>query len=286
MKIALVQMDVQLGAVEQNLTLMLDQLALTRRHNTQLTIFPECALTGYCFESLDEARQFAQPIPGPATDQFQSLLQQIGGYAVFGMLEEVSDGICNSAVLMGPEGVIGAYRKIHLPCLGVDAFVNYGDRPYAVYDIENVRIGLGICYDSAFPEFSRVLALQGADLIVLPTNFPSGAFAMVDHVLRTRAMENNVYFAACNRIGEERGFEFIGRSQVADPTGNWIARSDHDRPQILYAEIDPALARKKHVVRVPGKHSIDRIADRRPEMYGLLTQPHSLPRPGRMGSPP
>jgi len=284
MKISLVQMDVRLGAVEQNLQAMLDQLAVTRNHSAGLTIFPECALTGYCFESREEARRSAQSIPGPATDRFQSLLRSVGGFAVFGMLEADGERLYNAAVLMGPEGVIGSYRKIHLPCLGVDAFADFGDRPFAVYDVDGVRVGLGICYDSAFPEAARVLALQGADLIVLPTNFPSGAAAMVDHVLRTRAMENNVYFAACNRIGTERGFQFIGQSQVADPTGFWLARSSGDQPEILYAEIDPEFARTKHVIRVPGKHSIDRIADRRPEMYEILTASHNLPRPGRESS--
>ncbi|WP_437221668.1 carbon-nitrogen hydrolase family protein [Planctomicrobium sp. SH661] len=281
MKIAVVQMDVHLGNVERNLNTMLDHVRLTNANGARLAIFPECALTGYCFESLEEARTFAQPVPGPATERFQAELNQLGSYAVFGMLEETEHGIYNVAVLMGPEGVIGKYRKIHLPCLGVDAFVTYGDEPFAVYDLEDIRIGLGICYDSAFPESARVMALQGADLIALPTNFPSGAASMVEFAIRTRAMENNIYFAACNRIGDERGFRFIGQSQIADPTGFWLAHANPDSPEILYAEIDPAFARQKHVVRVPGKHSIDRIADRRPEMYGLITQPHSLPRPGR-----
>jgi len=281
MKIALVQMDVQLGAVEHNLKVMLDRLVSSRRNDARLTIFPECALTGYCFDSLEEARQQAQPIPGPATERFQKVLRDVGGYAVFGMLEASGAQVFNAAVLMGPDGVVGSYRKIHLPCLGVDAFVSYGDRPFAIYELDGVRIGLGICYDSAFPEAIRTMALQGADLIALPTNFPSGAVAMVEHVLRTRAMENHVYFAACNRIGTERGFHFIGQSQIADPTGFWLAHSPSDRPEILYAEIDPAFARTKHVVRVPGKHSIDRMADRRPEMYGALVQPHQWARPGR-----
>jgi len=284
MKIAVVQMDVQLGAVEQNLKGMLDRLVASRRNAAELTLFPECALTGYCFESLKEAAQFAQPIPGPATDRFQQVLRSVGGYAIFGMLEAAQGNVFNAAVLVGPDGVIGSYRKIHLPCLGVDAFVSYGDRPFAVYDIGEIRIGLGICYDSAFPEAIRVMALMGADLIALPTNFPSGAVAMTEYVLRTRAMENNVYFAACNRIGTERGFHFIGQSQVADPTGQWIAHSAGDQPEILYAEIDPASARTKHVVRIPGKHSIDRLADRRPEMYGMIVEPHQLPRPGRDNS--
>jgi predicted amidohydrolase len=281
MKIALAQMDVRFGAVEENLRSMLDKLHESRRAGAELTIFPECALTGYCFESLDEARPFAQPVPGPAVAAFSNVLSEIGGAAIFGMLEAAESGIYNAAILVGPVGLVGSYRKIHLPGLGIDHFVTYGDRPFAVQQIDEVRIGMGICYDSAFPEAMRTLALLGADLIALPTNFPTGAESMADFTLRTRAMENNVYFAACNRVGEERGFRFIGGSQLCDPAGNWIVHGSDRDEEILYGEIDPARARTKQVVRVPGKHTIDRFADRRPEMYERLIQPHQLATPER-----
>lgn len=281
MKIALVQMDVALGRVDQNLATMLSRLEESRAQGAELTLFPECALTGYCFDSLAEALPLGQTIPGPATEQFQAALTRLGGYAVFGLLERVGDGLCNVAVLVGSEGVLAAYRKIHLPGLGIDRFVTYGDRPFGVQPAGDVRVGLGICYDSAFPESMRVMTLGGAELIALPTNFPTGAEGMVSHVIRTRAMENHVYFACCNRVGEERGFRFIGQSQIVDPSGNWLARSEGTAEEILYADIDPALARDKRIVRVPGKHAIHRLADRRPEMYGPIVEPHSIPRPGR-----
>ena len=87
-------------------------------------------------------------------------------------------------------------------------------------------------------------------------------------------MENGVYYLAVNRVGTERGFTFIGKSRICDPRGHVLAEAMHADEAILYAEIDPAKARNKHVIRVPGKHEIDRLADRRPEMYGILTQPH------------
>lgn len=281
MKIAVVQMDVKLGEIELNLSSMLDRLRVSRQQGAELTVFPECALTGYCFENLAEARPFAQSIPGPATERFTSALRDLGGYAVFGMLEPSPEGVFNAAVLVGPKGVIGSYRKIHLPYLGVDQFATYGDRPFAVHEAGGIRVGLGICYDSAFPESVRIMTLLGADLIALPTNFPTGAEGMTEYGIRTRAMENNLYFACCNRIGEERGFRFIGQTQIVGPSGDWLAKSAGTGDEILYAEVDPALARNKRVVRVPGKHAIDRLADRHPEMYDLLTQPHQLPRPGR-----
>jgi len=270
---------VKLGDVAGNVKRVQDFIRQTRAAGAELTIFPECALTGYCFENLAEALTVAEPVPGPATETILSTLRETGGYAIWGMLEASDDGVYNVAILAGSDGIIGHYRKIHLPHLGVDMFAHYGDRQFAVYDVADIRVGIGICYDSAFPESSRIMALQGADLIALPTNFPTGAQSMVEHVVNTRAMESNVYFAAVNRVGTERDFSFIGQSKIAGPIGENLAIASREQEEVLYADIDPQKARNKRIVRVPGKHLIDRFADRRPEMYGELTQPHELARP-------
>ena len=120
---------------------------------------------------------------------------------------------------------------------------------------------MSICYDGAFPEPSRAMALEGADLIVLPTNWPPGAECTADFVINTRAMENHVYYAAVNRVGDERGFRFIGKSKICGPSGDVLAIANHADETILYAEIDQALARRKRIIRVPGKHEIDRFAE-------------------------
>jgi len=197
----------------------------------------------------------------------------------------------NAAVHVGAEGVIASYRKVHLPYLGVDRFLDFGDRPFAVHVVNSspaaqssraaLRIGLNICYDSGFPESSRVLALAGADLVILPTNWPNGAETLAEHAIATRALENAIYYAAVNRVGEERGFRFIGRSRICDPSGKTLAVGSEADEEILYAEIDIEQARTKTIVRVPGKHLVDRVADRRPEFYVSLAEPHGLPRPGR-----
>jgi predicted amidohydrolase len=114
------------------------------------------------------------------------------------------------------------------------------------------------------------MALDGADLLVLPTNWPPGAECTADFVINTRALENKVYYLAVNRVGSERGFTFIGKSKICDTNGNTLAVAEHTRETTLYAEIDVAESRKKRIVRVPDKHIIDRFADRRPEMYGRL----------------
>ena len=169
------------------------------------------------------------------------------------------------------------YRKIHLPFLGMDRFTTPGDRPFAVHEAAGMRIGMNICYDGGFPESARVMTLQGADLVVLPTNWPPGAECMAGCAVNTRAMENNIYYAACDRVGDERGFHFIGQSKICDPRGDTLAEAPHDREEIIYAQIDVAKARDKKIVRVPKLHEIDRVRDRRPEMYGEIvkTQPRS-----------
>lgn len=281
MKIAAVQMDVSIGEPQSNLDAIESRFREAVSNGASLAIFPECAVTGYCFESLDEARPFAESIPGTATSRLTQLCGELGAFAVFGMLETDGDRVFNAAVLTGPDGVIGRYRKVHLPFLGVDQYADYGDIEFQVHQAGDLKIGMNICYDSAFPEASRSLTLQGADLIALPTNWPPGAECVAGHVLNTRAMENGVYFAAANRVGEERGFRFIGLSRICAPNGQTLATTDDDSETILYADIDPELARNKRVVREVGRHAIDRLADRRPEMYGALIKPHSLERPGR-----
>ncbi len=270
--VAGVQMDVVFAEPEKNLARFAKSLETTCAAGAKLTVFPECALTGYCYESLDEARPVAEPIPGPSTERMTELCRTYDCFAIYGLLESDGDRIFNAAVLVGPGGVVGSYRKVHLPFLGIDRFATPGDRPFAVQNIGVMRLGMNICYDGSFPEASRVLALQGADLIALPTNWPPGAACAAECTVPTRALENNVYYMAINRVGEERGFSFIGQSQIADVDGTLLASAKHTDEAILYADIDPERARNKHLVRVPGKHEIDRFKDRRPEMYGEIVE--------------
>ena len=125
-----------------------------------------------------------------------------------------------------------------------------------------------------FPRPARVLSLLGADLLVLPTNWPTHSECAAEHMIPTRAMENTVYVMAVNRVGEESGFRFIGTSSIVDPGGRVLARAGPDSEETLLADIDPALARRKRLVRVPGRHEIDRIADRRPRFYESWSLPN------------
>lgn len=272
-KVAGVQMNVALMEPEANLHAMEAHMAETAGAGALLTVFPECVLTGYCFDSLEEAAPYAESIPGPSTERMAEQCRKLGMFVVYGLLEQVGTDLFNACVLVGKDGVLGSYRKIHLPFLGIDRFTTPGDRPFAVQAADQLKIGMNICYDGAFPESSRIMALQGADLIVLPTNWPPGARCTADYVINTRAMENAVYYMAINRVGTERGFPFIGQSRICEPNGDTLVTADHTEEEILYAEIDLRQSRNKHLVRVPEKHEIHRFADRQPQWYSSLVDP-------------
>lgn len=272
-RIAAAQMDIVFANREANLTRMMALTQAAASEGAALVVFPECALTGYCFGTLEEARPHAETIPGNATQRMTQVCQASNCHVVFGMLEADGERLFNACVLVGPTGVVGSYRKVHLPFLGIDRFVTPGDRPFAVHDIGGLRVGMNICYDGSFPESARIMTLQGADLIVLPTNWPPGSECMAGCVVNARAMENHIYYLAVNRVGTEGGFRFIGASKICAPGGQVLADAPHERETILWASIDVDLARNKQQVRVPGLHEINRIRDRRPDLYGLLAEP-------------
>ncbi|QEG23317.1 carbon-nitrogen hydrolase family protein [Mariniblastus fucicola] len=275
-KIAGVQMDIQLANASANLASMQSHLQTSVAAGAELTIFPECTITGYCFESHDEAMAVAEACDGSSVTQMIEACGDLSTHAIFGFLERDADQIFNSVVCVGSEGIVSKYRKVHLPTLGVDNFTTPGDNEFEVFDLnldghdQPLRIGMNICYDCSFPESARVLTLKGADLIALPTNWPPGSGLVADVIPNTRALENNVYFAAVNRIGTERGFEFIGKSKICDPLGRELDFANHRDDAIVYGEIDVAFARRKHLVAVPGKHEVHRIEDRRPDTYGPI----------------
>jgi predicted amidohydrolase len=276
-KIAAVQMDCRLGAVEANLAAVRSRLAGAAGAGARLVVFPECVLTGYAYPSRAEARRVAEPVPGPSTDAVAADCARRNVWAAFGLLERDGDRLYNACALVGPTGHVATYRKIHLPCLGADRFTDPGDRPFAVHDLGGLLVGIGICFDTSFPETARILALQGADLVVLPTNWATPAIKQATLVTRVRALENHIYYAAVNRVGDEAGHHFVGHSSVSDVNGDFLAVADHDREAVLYAEIDPEAARRKKVVHCAGEYEIDRLNWRRPEMYAPLVEPQAEP---------
>ena len=274
-RVAAVQMEPKLGRIEAESRAIARPASRTPRGRAlDLVVFPECALSGYGFASREEGLAHAVAVDSAPVARVIAACRQHGCFCVFGMLERDGTRLFNACVLTGPDGVVATYRKVHLPFLGIDMFADPGDTPFAVHDAGGLKVGMHICYDGAFPEPARVMSLLGADLLVLPTNWPTHSECAAEHMIPTRAMENTVYVMAVNRVGEESGFRFIGASSIVDPSGKRLAQAGADSEETLFAEIDPARARTKRLVRVPGRHEINRIADRRPRFYQVLTEPN------------
>lgn len=270
-------MDIQFADADANLNKMRHWLQTTTADGALITVFPECTTTGYCFQSLEEAMPYAQALDGESVRVVHQLCQEFNTQVVFGLLESCQSRIFNTAVLVGPEGLLASYRKLHLPHLGVDRFTTPGDRDLEVIKLSrlsgrdaDLNIGLNICYDISFPEPCRVLMLQGVDLVVLPTNWPPTSGLVSDVLPSARALENHIYFMSVNRVGTERGISFIGNSKICDPSGKVIASASGTEETIISAEIDPRRSRQKHLVNIPGVHEVHRVEDRRPEMYGRV----------------
>jgi predicted amidohydrolase len=274
-KVAVVQMEPVLGDLPANLRSIIAGLEEAASGGARLVVFPECASSGYIFESREEALDSAIELDSPMIQELVSACRKRGVHCVVGVLERTKEGkLHNTAVLLGPDGLLARYRKVHLPGMGLDRFVDAGQEPFAVQEIRDLdlRVGMLICYDGVFPEPPRVLGLKGADAVILPTNWPKGMEHGAEHIPPVRALENTMYFLASNRVGKERYVSFVGRSSIAGPGGEILAKAGTEEPDVIYATIEPALARAKHIVRIPGKAEIDRFRDRRPEFYQNIVE--------------
>lgn len=270
MLLACVQTDITFADVPANLTRVIGAIDEAGGRGAQLVVMPECMLSGYAYAAREDAIPHAVSIDDPIFSEIARSAAAQNLHVTLGFLEKEGDRLFNASALVGPGGVVGHYRKIHLPHLGIDRFVDRGDRPYNLLDAGDLRIGLAICYDCSFPEPMRILALAGADVIALGTNWPVGASHTANIVPPARSMENHLFFVAANRIGTENDFSFCGLSSICGPDGIVLAQAQGDEPTILYAEVDPQQARNKRIERTPGTHVIHRFNDRRPEFYGGL----------------
>lgn len=270
MRVAVAQLEPRLGENTRNFDACLARMEEAADAGARLLVLPECAIPGYMFDSAEEALPFAEEIPGPATEALEKACARLDLHVVCGLLERDGDALRNSAVLVGPDGLVGTYRKTHLPFLGVDRFTVPGDE-LPVYETPLGRIGVEICYDLRFPEVTRTLALKGADLVAHPTNFPLAAKVQTEVITLARAAENRIYLLTANRVGKERSGEFCGWSQIVDPYGKRLAEAGETGEALLVADVEVERARDKDYV-VPGEYELYLFGDRRPELYGALVE--------------
>ena len=267
--VALVQLDAT-GDVDANIdraTALADQAAAG---GARLVVLPEYLQ----FRGDDDGfRASARPIPGPFTDAFAAVARRRDVWILAGSLAESIDDPtrpCNTSVLIAPDGSIAAaYRKIHLFDVAVDhgpvdtesARVTPGDTP-VVADVDGVKVGLSVCYDLRFPELYRTLALAGAEVLAVPSNFTERTGR--DHwevLLRARAIENGAWVLAPGQAGGPPGQPAFGRSMIVDPWGTVVAQAP-DGVGIIRADIDT-----DRVAAV--RRQIPALANRRPETYRL-----------------
>ena len=269
-KFAAVQMKPLLLEPEQNLERILRLTLEASDRGADVIVFPECALTGYGL-SLEEAFTFSETIPGPATNRIANTCHNARCIVVLGMLEKDEDGnIYNSAVLLSADGLLGKYRKTHLPFLGVDRFLSRGTSIDGPFDTPIGKLGLLICYDLRFPEPIRVLALKGAHAILLPTAWPQSATLYPEFMAQSRSAENSVFLVAANRIGKERGTQYLGRSVITGINGEKLIEGTRNRQEILIAEIELKQSENKARIFTPGEYELDLFKDRNPELYDAI----------------
>jgi predicted amidohydrolase len=256
-KIALGQMDIRLGDVSVNLAHARAWVAEAAQRGAQLIVFPELWATGY---DLDHWQTHAAPL-GAGLFAEIGALARAHRIAIAGSLLEARAGRAyNTLTLYDADGQLAAvYRKIHLfRLMEEDQWLAPGEEP-VLADGAWGRAGLAICYDLRFPELFRRYALGGARLLALPAEWPARRRAHWQTLLRARAIENQSFVIACNRVGASKGEVFGGGSAIIDPWGETLIEGD-DQPALLYAELDLALVddvRKRLPV----------WADRRPELY-------------------
>lgn len=247
---AAVQMEPTVGDLEGNVEAILNLGQEAANNGAQLIVYPELATSGYSFESEDEARASALAYGGSATiNTLINFCKNAEVTLVAGYAEREGENLYNSAIIITPDGNTGNYRKNHLWNLE-NTYFEPGNIGHPVFETPLGTIGLMVCYDCWFPETARSLVLQGADLICVPTNWvpipgqPDNERAMATVLCQATAHVNGIYIVGANRVGTERGQNFLGQSIITDYSGWHLAGpASPTNPEILYAEIDLQAAR-------------------------------------------
>src|SRR6266516_1524704 len=267
-RVAAIQYEPTLGEKEKNVTGLLQLVEQAAKHDARLIVLPEMATTCYRWVSRSEIAPFVEPIPGPTTDRFQQLATQYNCYITVSLAEvdSTTDVYYNSLALIGPHGLIGTYRKIHL-YISEPRWARDGDLDMPVWETPLGRLAGLICQDASFFESARIPTLHNVDVLLFPTNWldeksPSSWWM-------ARAFENGVYLIAADRYGLERGVQFSGGSCVIDPDGaiqNYLDSGEG----IVYCVVDLRRCATTSWGAIDEGPSGDRFTDRRPAEYITL----------------
>ena len=263
MKIGFLQLKPQFGRVRENVRTAKSMLSgLT----DATVVLPELFNTGYLFRNMDEVKNLAESaVSGYTVSEMKKIAKKQRLNLAFGIAEAKSRKYYNSGIFISSKGKVETYQKVHLFDREKLFFVP-GQSTFKTYPVEGARIGMMVCFDWIYPEVTRVLALQGAQIICHPSNL---VLPWCQEAMKTRSIENRVFTITANRIGvEKRGnvsLSFSGKSQIVSPTGDVLASAGERSETLKVAEIDIADANDKMVT--PNNHLFQ---DRRPTLYKSL----------------
>lgn len=266
--VALAQMTCKMGDKNYNINTMKKYVRKAKEKHAKLVIFPELAVTGYI--TRDITYELAETIPGPSVETLEKIAKTENMHMVFGMLEksEKAQGIIyNTAVLLGPDGYVGKYRKMYLPTHSVFEEKRYFRLGYQapVFETNIGTLGMIICYDVFFPEVSRLLRLKGARLIICISASPAVRKGFFEVLTAARAIENTVFLAYVNLVGIEDGLQFWGGSRLIAPSGSIIVQAKYDEEDLAIGSINYKDMKRVEVF-------VPTLRDLRPELFDSLKQ--------------
>lgn len=268
MKIALIQQHATMDKTA-NVARGLAALETAATNGAALACFAELAFEWFYPQRPADPgfRDLAEPLDGPTVTAFQQKAKELGIVTVINLYEREGQHTYDSSPVIDADGtLLGVTRMIHIteyPCFHEQGYYTPGDKGAPVYKTKAGAVGVSICYDRHFPEYMRALALNGADLVIVPQagavdEWPEGLY---EAEMRVAAFQNGYFTALCNRVGKEDCLDFAGESFVCGPDGEVIARGAKSQDEIVFAEIDYAKLPESNARRLFLKH-------RRPELYG------------------
>jgi predicted amidohydrolase len=261
MKVGFVQFAPVLGSVES--TIHRIDCLINLSAVVDIWVLPELCNSGYNFGSREQAWETSEQVTDSVFIRYlESVCVQRNCHIVSGFNERDRGNLYNSAVLVGPEGYVGKYRKLHL-FLNEKDYFEPGDAGLPVFDIGLCKLGMLVCFDWIFPEVWRILALKGADVICHPSNLVLPGLAQ--SAVPIHALTNRVYVITANRIGVEGDLTFTGLSTIANPKGDVLVQASQGEEEVGTADVDLNLARDK---RITSRNDV--FADRRPNDYAFL----------------
>lgn len=270
-RIACLQMEPRIGEKNRNVVHGLEMIQGAAAAGAGLVVLPELCNTGYVFETREEAFDLAEAIPeGPTTRAWAEAAADHGIYIVAGVAELDDRALYNAAVVIGPRGHVGTYRKNHLWAAEA-LFFEPGNLGVPVFRTDIGRVAVAICYDLWFPETFRLAAVQGADILCVPTNWvpmpgqPDDQPKMANVLAMGGAHSNSMFVACADRIGTERGQPFIGSSLVVGHTGWPIAGpASMDKEEMIVVDVNLSDARRGRTL-----NDFNQVMrDRRIDIYG------------------